>query len=281
MPEGPPLVEVRALSFGYRGQPVLEDVDLAIGGRDFLALVGPNGGGKTTLLKLVLGLLRPWSGEVVRRLSGRRGAMGYVPQFSSFDRDFPLRVESMVLMGRLGASGLLRPYRLADRRRVAEVLEQLHLSALARLPIGELSGGQLQRVLIARALAGDPEILLLDEPTASVDPDSREVLGTVLADLNARIPLVVVTHDVSAVSRQVTRVSFVNRRLREVPPEAVHHHGEEDVAAGVTETGGAAPGMAGVAAQAAGAAGGAAGGGTAGSGTAAPAGGARGREAGQ
>jgi zinc transport system ATP-binding protein len=253
VPEGPPLIEVRALSFGYRGQPVLEDVDLAIAEHEFLALVGPNGGGKTTLLKLVLGLLRPWSGEVVRRLSGRRGAMGYVPQFSSFDRDFPLRVESMVLMGRLGASGLLRPYRQADRRRVAEVLDQLHLSALARLPIGELSGGQLQRVLIARALAGDPEILLLDEPTASVDPDSREVLGTVLADLNARIPLVVVTHDVSAVSRQVTRVAFVNRRLREVPQAAVHAHGEEDAVGAATAAGVAssAPGAAGVAAGAA------------------------------
>lgn len=216
MNDGAPLIEVRALTFGYNRQSVLEDVDLAIGRHDFLALVGPNGGGKTTLLKLILGLLKPWSGEVVRRLSGRRGAIGWVPQFSSFDRDFPLRVESLVLMGRLGASGLLLPYRRTDRRRVAEVLAQLRLSSLARLPIGELSGGQLQRVLIARALAGDPEILLLDEPTSSVDPESREVLAQALSDLNSRIPVVVVTHDVSALSRQVTRVGFVNRRLSEV-----------------------------------------------------------------
>lgn len=227
MTAAPALVEVRDLSFGYgSSQPVLEDVDLAVGGRDFLALVGPNGGGKTTLLKLVLGLLRPWRGEVVRRLSGRRGSMGYVPQFSTFDRDFPLRVESLVLMGRLGMSGLLRPYRRTDRRRVAEVLDRLRLSALARLPIGELSGGQLQRVLIARALAGDPEILLLDEPTASVDPESREVLGAVLSELNARIPVVVVTHDASALSRQVTRVAFVNRRLRELSPAPAGEAGE-------------------------------------------------------
>jgi zinc transport system ATP-binding protein len=213
-----PLVEVRDLSFGYGSQPVLEDVDLTIGGRDFLALLGPNGGGKTTLLKLVLGLLRPWRGEVERRLSGRHGAMGYVPQFTNFERDFPLRVESLVLMGRLGISGLLRPYRRADRLRVAEVLDRLRLSALARLPIGELSGGQLQRVLIARALVGDPEILLLDEPTASVDPESRELLGAVLSELNAHIPVVIVTHDVGALSHQVTRVAFVNRRLREISP---------------------------------------------------------------
>ena len=219
-PEPPVVIEVHGVSFGYGSQPVLEDVELAIGGRDFLAIVGPNGGGKTTLLKVILGLLKPWRGEVVRRLSGRRGAIGYVPQFSSFDRNFPLRVESLVLMGRLGASGLLRPYRRADRNRVAAVLGQLQLGTLARLPIGELSGGQLQRVLIARALAGDPEVLLLDEPTSSVDPESREVLATALADLNRRIPVVVVTHDASALSQQVTRVVFVNRRATELPRAA-------------------------------------------------------------
>jgi zinc transport system ATP-binding protein len=245
MSDGAPLIEVRGLSFGYNRQPVLEDVDLAIGRHEFLAVVGPNGGGKTTLLKLILGLLKPWSGEVVRHLSGRRGAIGWVPQFSSFDRDFPLRVESLVLMGRLGASGLLLPYRQSDRRRAAEVLALLQLSELSRLPIGELSGGQLQRVLIARALAGDPEILLLDEPTSSVDPESREVLADALSDLNARIPVVVVTHDVSALSRQVTRVVFVNRRLVEVDalPAGEHHahlHAEASSAGGKAAGAGAA-----------------------------------------
>ncbi|HVR11308.1 MAG TPA: metal ABC transporter ATP-binding protein, partial [Thermoanaerobaculia bacterium] len=200
------MIEIRGVTFGYRREAVVENVDLAIGKRDFLALVGPNGGGKTTLLKLMLGFFPPWRGEVVRRLSRRRGAIGYVPQFSSFDRDFPLRVESLVLMGRLGTSGLFLPYRRDDRRRAAQALAILRLSALARLPIGELSGGEVQRVLIARALAGDPEILLLDEPTSSVDPESREVLADVLSELNARIPVVVVTHDISSLARQVTRV---------------------------------------------------------------------------
>jgi len=216
--ESPPMIEIRGVTFGYRREAVVENVDLAIGKRDFLALVGPNGGGKTTLLKLMLGFFPPWRGEVVRRLSRRRGAIGYVPQFSSFDRDFPLRVESLVLMGRLGTSGLFLPYRRDDRRRAAQALAILRLSALARLPIGELSGGEVQRVLIARALAGDPEILLLDEPTSSVDPESREVLATVLAEVNTRIPVVVVTHDISSLARQVTRVAFVNRTLAEPPP---------------------------------------------------------------
>lgn len=216
-----PLIEARDVTFGYRREAVVEHVDLAIGGRDFLALVGPNGGGKTTLLRLMLGFFPPWRGELVRRLSGRRGAIGYVPQFSSFDRDFPLRVESLVLMGRLGASGMFLPYRRHDRRRAAEALATLRLTELARLPIGELSGGEVQRMLIARALAGDPEILLLDEPTSSVDPESREVLATVLAEVNTRIPVVVVTHDISSLASQVTRVAFVNRTLTEqaaVPP---------------------------------------------------------------
>jgi zinc transport system ATP-binding protein len=236
-----PVIEVRGLSFGCRRQAVLEEVDLAIDRHDFLALVGPNGGGKTTLLRLILGLLRPWRGEVLRRLTGRRGAMGYVPQFSAFDRDFPLRVESLVLMGRLGTSGLLRPYGRTDRHRVAEVLADLGLSALARLPIGDLSGGQLQRVLIARALAGDPEILLLDEPTSSGDAESRDVLAGVLAELNTRIPVVVVTHDVSSLSRQVTRACLVNRRLRELAwRPAAAAPGAEAAGGGSAATGGPA-----------------------------------------
>lgn len=213
MPEPPALVEVRGVTFGYGREPVLEDVDLAVGGRDFLVLEGPNGGGKTTLLKLMLGLLRPWRGEVLRRFARPRGAIGYVPQSSSFDRDFPLRVERLVLMGRLARSGLLRPWSREDRRQAALALARLELTHLARLPIAELSGGQMQRVLIARALAGEPEILMLDEPTSSVDPPSRDVLAGLLADLHRRIPLVVVTHDLASFEGQATRVVHVHRRV--------------------------------------------------------------------
>jgi zinc transport system ATP-binding protein len=220
-----PLFELRGVSFGYRDQLVLANVDLAIGDRDFLALVGPNGGGKTTLIKLLLGLVEPWSGEVVRRLPPRRGAIGYVPQFSTFDRDFPLRVEQVVVMGRLGARGLLKPYSAADREAARRALERLRLLPLARARIAEISLGQLQRVLLARALAGEPEILFLDEPTASVDAESRLVLAAVLEELNARIPVVVVTHDISAVAAQVKRVALVaDRRVRFLAP-GEHAHG--------------------------------------------------------
>lgn len=206
-----PVLQVRGLTFGYGRELVLEGVDLDIHARDFLAVIGPNGGGKTTLIKAILGLLRPWSGEVISRIP--RGHMGYVPQFSTFDRSFPLRVRDVVLMGKLGRRGLLRRYTREDREGVERVLERLKLLDVARAHVAEVSGGQLQRVLIARALAGDPGILFLDEPTASIDAESREVLRGILEELNQRIPVVVVTHDVTSISSMVQQIACINRRL--------------------------------------------------------------------
>ncbi len=214
-----PLLEARGVTFGYGPEVVLEGVDLSIYPRDYLAIIGPNGGGKTTLLKLFLGLLRPQRGEIVVRLPKRRGRMGYVPQFSTFDRAFPLRVEDVVLMGRLGARGLLAPYGAGDRLAVERVLERLHLRALAHDSIRELSGGQLQRVLIARAVVSDPDVLFLDEPTASIDAESRATLAALLEELNRRIPVVIVTHDVTAISPSVRHIACVNRTLHDHGPE--------------------------------------------------------------
>ena len=217
MPEGGvPVVAVRNVTFGYGREVVLEGVDLEIQPRDFLAIIGPNGGGKTTLLKVILGLLRPWSGEVIYHLpsgGSPRGRLGYVPQFSTFDRDFPLRVSDMVLMGRLGSRGLLRPYSREDRAAAGGAIERLGLSGIAGSHVAEISGGQLQRVLIARALVSDPEILFLDEPTAAIDAESRETLRGLLEDLNRTIPVVVVTHDVTSIASMVRRIACINRRL--------------------------------------------------------------------
>jgi zinc transport system ATP-binding protein len=226
-PAEAPVLEVRGLTFGYGTEVVLDRVDLAIYPRDYLAVIGPNGGGKTTLLKLILGLLTPWSGRIVDHLPPRQGKFGYVPQFSTFDRSFPLRVTEAVLMGRLGRRGLVRPYTREDREAVAQALARLHLSPLARAHLSELSGGQLQRVLIARALVSAPAILFLDEPTASIDAESREVLKSVLAGENERIPIVVVTHDVTAVADAVRHVACVNRTL--------HYHGASEVTPEILE----------------------------------------------
>ncbi len=207
------LLEVRGVRFGYDRETVLQDVDLRIGPRDFLAIIGPNGGGKTTLLRVILGLEQPWAGEVRWHRRPAPGRIGYVPQFSTFDRNFPLTLEDAVLMGRLGQRGLFRRYSREDRVAVGRVLERLKLSPHARSPIADLSGGQMQRALIGRALVAEPEILFLDEPTASVDAETRLVFSEVLDELNTRIPIVVVTHDATSIAAQVKQIACVNRRL--------------------------------------------------------------------
>jgi len=224
------LVEVRDVTFGYGREVVLDHVSLTIEPRDFLAVIGPNGGGKTTLLKAILGLVHPWSGEVAFRLpsgSDPRGRLGYVPQFSTFDRDFPLRIAEMVLMGRLGRSSILRPYSREDRAAADRAIERLGLGGVARSHASEVSGGQLQRALIARALVSEPEILFLDEPTASIDAESRETLRELLADLNRTIPIVVVTHDVTSLAPMVRRIACINRKL--------FYHGDPELSREVME----------------------------------------------
>jgi zinc transport system ATP-binding protein len=208
-----PLIAARHVTFGYGPETVVEDVSLEIRPRDFLAIIGPNGGGKTTLVKILLGLLRPQSGEVVWTPPLRPGRMGYVPQFSTFDKDFPLRVSDVVLMGKLGRHSLFRPYTRKDREDVDRVLARLGLTHLAAEHVREISGGQLQRVLIARAVVAEPEILFLDEPTASIDAESRGTLTGLLEELNQRIPVVVITHDVTGLAHLVRRIACVNRRL--------------------------------------------------------------------
>ena len=219
------LIEVRDVTFGYGREVVLDHVSLQIRPRDFLAIIGPNGGGKTTLIKVILGLLRPWSGDVIVRTP--RGHLGYVPQFSTFDRSFPLRVRDVVLMGKLGRRGLIRRYTREDREDVERILERLKLTDVALSHVSGVSGGQLQRVLIARALAGDPEALFLDEPTASIDAESREVLRGILEELNQRIPVVVITHDITSLSSMATHIACINRRLFDHGAEIDQHALEE------------------------------------------------------
>lgn len=219
-----PAVELNCVSFSYGQWPVLEDVNLVIERGDMTSVVGPNGGGKTTLLKLVLGLLQPTSGTV-RLLGARpeqaRARAGYVPQHWTFDMQFPVRVIDVVLMGRL--TGRLMPYRVADKDAAEKALEEMRLADLRKRPFANLSGGQRQRVLIARALAADPQILLLDEPTANVDPVAEDELHELLHELNERMTIVMVTHDLRFVHKCVSRVICVNRHVAIHPTSAVTH----------------------------------------------------------
>lgn len=206
------VVEIENLSFSYNGQPVLQDVTLEIVERDFASVVGPNGGGKTTLLRLILGLLQPTRGTIrVFGQSPERGRrrIGYMPQRVEVDPRFPVSVMDVVLMGRLGVARVLGPFSRRDRQVAERVLAEVALGDLQRRHFSELSGGQRQRVLIARALAGDPELLLLDEPTASLDAGIESELMDLLQRLNERLTIIMVSHDLGFVSQFVKTVVCV------------------------------------------------------------------------
>ncbi len=218
-----PVIEVRNASFSYQATPVLEDVNLTIYDRESVCIVGPNGGGKTTLLRLLLGQLQPDQGEI--RVFGQlpreaRLRLGYMPQRSQYDSLFPVTVLDVVLMGRLGQPGVigwLGWYGPSDRRAAREALEQVHMADLAGRPFAALSGGQRQRVLIARALCCGPELLLLDEPTANVDSLVEARLYDELRELGRRMTIVLVSHDLGFVTNLVQRVICVNRQAVEHP----------------------------------------------------------------
>lgn len=212
-----PVVLLKGVTAGYsRMHPALKEVDLEIKPLDFIAVIGPNGGGKTTLLKVILGLVPPFEGLV--RVMGEppeghsRTKLGYVPQVIP-ERDFPATVLDVVLMGRLSKKRLFRGFTQEDRDIAMANLSELEIDELAGRRMDRLSGGQKQRVLIARALAGGPELLLLDEPLASVDSHAQDSFYNILAKLNSKMTILMVTHDVGAVSSHVKSIACINTRL--------------------------------------------------------------------
>ena len=208
-----PVVEVEGVSFAFDTTPVLEDISLSIARGDFVCIVGPNGGGKTTLLRLVLGLLTPSRGRISvfgQSPTEARRRIGYMPQYAHLDPQFPVRVMDVVLMGRLD-SWRVGPFRRADRAIAERALEEVALADYAKRSFSALSGGQRQRALIARALACEPEILLLDEPTANLDPLVQDEMNDLLDSLNQRLTVILVSHDVGFVAQYVKTVICVNR----------------------------------------------------------------------
>lgn len=211
-----PVIEIDHVSFSYDGQSVLEDVSFTVLERDYLSVVGPNAGGKTTLIKLILGLLKPSRGTV--RVFGQlppktRSRIGYMPQHAALDSFFPVSVLDVVLMGRLGNGHTVGLFRRPDREAAMEALREMEMYPFRHRSFATLSGGQRQRVLIARALTSKPELLLLDEPTSNIDIAVETELYELLKRLNERITIVLVTHDLGFVSQYVKNVACVNRKV--------------------------------------------------------------------
>lgn len=212
-----PIVVCDNLTFSYNGRPALEKATFRIDSGDFVTVIGPNGGGKTTLLKLILGLLRPNQGQItVFGISPEQARLlvGYVPQNYQFDLKFPIRVIDVVLMGQLHGSFQVGPYAARNRKNALDALHEMGIRNLSQRHFAELSGGQRQRVLIARALACHPQLLLLDEPTAHVDPAAQKELHESLQQLNQKMTIIMVTHDTAFVAPFAKSVLCVNRQIR-------------------------------------------------------------------
>jgi zinc transport system ATP-binding protein len=228
-----PLVQLSNLYAGYKNELVLQDINLTIEKNDFLGLIGPNGGGKTTLLKTILGLIEPTKGNV--QILGKpprqgRQHIGYVPQFAVFDHDFPISVRDVVRMGRLDTKKLFRSFTNEDEAIVEERLDWVDMLDHKDRALRELSGGQRQRVYIARALATDPDLLLLDEPTVSVDFDSRTHIYELLHKINEQgVTILLISHDLNVISTYVKTIGCLNRTL--------HYHGEKEITAEMLKAG--------------------------------------------
>lgn len=217
----PPVIELSGVSYAYGDIEVLSNVDLVVRAGDFLTIIGPNGGGKTTLVKVMLGLLSPKSGSV--RVLGEdpasvRPAVGYVPQHASVQPNFPVTVRDVVLLGlprqeRFWTIGRWPGYSTAQKNKALEALALVDMADLSERRFNALSGGQKQRVLVARALVADPALLLFDEPTSNIDPQGKICLFDLLSVLSASITIVMVSHDLISASTRITGVAAVNRSL--------------------------------------------------------------------
>ncbi len=212
-----PIIIIEDLSGGYNGQTILHDVNLNIYERDFLGIIGPNGGGKTTLIKCILGLLQPTKGSISNHCS----SMGYLPQYNAIDKKFPISVYEVILSGLASQKSILKRYTKEQRQKVVEVIERMGLNGLEERAIGELSGGQLQRALLGRAIVSDPSIVILDEPSTYIDKQFEARLYELLADLNRSCAIVLVSHDIGTVLQQVKSIACVNETVDYHPAKEV------------------------------------------------------------
>jgi len=207
------ILELRDISAGYDGDMVLKGINLTIADLDFIGVIGPNGGGKTTLVKLILGLIRPMHGSIVFHDPGERNLIGYLPQVSQTDKKFPITVLEVVLSGLMSVKQGFRAYASADKDRAMEILGLMGMKQLCRKSIGDLSGGQMQRVYLGRAIIANPKLLILDEPNTFVDNKFEHDLYALLGELNKTMAILMVSHDVGTITSYVKTIACVNRNL--------------------------------------------------------------------
>ena len=224
-----PIIEVRGLSAGYDGRTVLHDVNLTVYERDFLGIIGPNGGGKTTLIRCMFGLLKPTAGKITyygadhSQLPALNSQffMGYLPQYNTIDRKFPISVEEVILSGLSSKKSLISKFTARQHEKVHAVIARMGLEGLEKRAIGQLSGGQLQRALLGRAIVSDPSVLILDEPSTYIDKRFEARLYELLAEINKECAIILVSHDIGTVLQQVKSIACVNETLDYHPDAGV------------------------------------------------------------
>lgn len=207
------IVELKKVSAGYQDEIILKDINLVVNDLDFIGVIGPNGGGKTTLVKVILGLLQPAKGEINWNEQSGRPLLGYLPQTTQNDKQFPVTVREVVLSGLMSVKKFVGRFSSKDDKKAKQVLDLMGISHLSKKNIGELSGGQMQRVLLGRAIISDPQLLILDEPNTFVDNSFEHDLYELLKDLNKRLAIIMVSHDVGTITSYVKTIACVNRNL--------------------------------------------------------------------
>lgn len=212
-----PIIEIKNISAGYDSKNVLNNISLTVMDDDYLGIIGPNGGGKTTLVKVILGLKKISEGDIIFYKDGIQVKginVGYLPQYNDIDRTFPISVYDVILSGLSRKKKLFHKYTQEQKNKVFQTIKKMDLFGLSNNPINALSGGQLQRVLLARAIVSDPDVLILDEPNTYIDKHFQEQMYDMLKEINRKCAIIIVSHDLAEIEKNAKRIAYINKKLK-------------------------------------------------------------------